>query len=520
MDKLRELVRLHRLGRNARAVARVLRMSPNTERRYRTILAEAGLLDGDPDDLPELDVLVAVCSAGRSSPPEQEQSSLERWRPSVAEFVAKGLEATAIHAKLTEEDLSFTGSVSAVKRLVAQVRRTNGPRPEDVVIPVDTPPGEVAQVDFGYAGRVLDPRTGKVRRAWLFVLVLGCSRHMFCKVVFDQSTDTWLRLHVDAFAYLGGVPKVVVPDNLKAAVLKVAFGVDEDVTENRAYRELARHYGFVIDPTPPRSPQKKGKVERSVQYVKNAFLAPREFVDVDDMNRRLTGWVVGVAGTRRHGTTRKKPVEHFQEVEKAALKPLPAKRFEVVAWRRATVQRDCCIHFDGDRWSVPFQHVGRAALVRATPHTVEVYVDDRRVATHDRAAVSHIIDEHLPEGRRELRHRDRAHWEARADAIDADVVGTFVRKVLDQDDIQRPLRRAASVLRLLEAVPRERAIAACTRAAWFGAWRAEVVRKILADGLDAQPLPGGGPMAPSFAPQFARSATSFLTATEVTCGTC
>lgn len=104
---------------------------------------------------------------------------------------------------LTEEDRDFTASVSAVKRLVVQLAKERGARAEDVAILVETPPGEVAQVDFGYVGHVVDPAFGRPRKGWLFVMVLGCSRHMFCKVVFDQSTETWLRLHVEAFACPG-----------------------------------------------------------------------------------------------------------------------------------------------------------------------------------------------------------------------------------------------------------------------------------------------------------------------------
>jgi transposase len=520
MDKLRELVRLHREKFDKRDVARLVGISPVTEQKYRKKLEAAGLLWGDPQDLPELDVLAEACASTKPKPP-QERSSVEPWRARIAALVADGVRPTAIHQVLREEDRAFKASLSAVKRLVLQLARERGAHPDDVAIPVETPAGEVAQVDFGYAGYVLDPAVGRARKAWLFVMVLGCSRHMFCKVVFDQATDTWLRLHVEAFAFFGGVPRVVVPDNLKAAVIRAAFGADEIVAENRAYRELARHHGFVIDPTPPRSPEKKGKVERSVQYVKNAFLDPREFVDVDDLNRRLTTWVVDVAGARRHGTTGKKPLEHFERIEKAALLPLPAKRFEPVTWRKATVQRDCCVRFDEERWSVPFRHVGREALLRATAHSLEVYVDDRRVATHDRTAPGpHIDDAHLPEGRRDERHRDRGHWEARADAIDPEVVGVFVRAVMDRDEVQRPLRRVASILRLLEAVPRERAVATCTRAAYFGAYDADTVRKILVSGMDAQPLPSTTPMAPSFTPRFAREAASFLASAEVAYGTC
>jgi transposase len=97
-------------------------------------------------------------------------------------------------------------------------------------------------------------------------MVLSYSRHQFARVVFDQRTETWLRLHVEAFAALGGVPRVVVPDNLKAAVIRGAFGASEEPTLNRSYRELARHYGFKIDPAPPLKPEKKGKVESGVKW--------------------------------------------------------------------------------------------------------------------------------------------------------------------------------------------------------------------------------------------------------------
>ena len=520
MDKLRELVRLHRKGMSKRTIARVLRMSPSTEQKYRKQLNEAGLLYGDVDQLPELDVLVSACK-GTIVTPRQEQSSVADWRTRIATMVTEGIQPTAIHQVLIEEKTGFNGSLSAVKRLVIQLAKERGARPEDVAIPVETPPGEIAQVDFGYVGFVVDPALGRPRKAWLFVMVLGCSRHMYCKVVFDQSTETWLGLHVEAFAFFGGVPKVIVPDNLKAAVIRAAFGADDVVSENRAYRELARHYDFVIDPTPPRSPEKKGKVERSVQYVRNAFFEPRKFIDVDDLNRRLAIWVVETAGTRRHGTTGKKPLEHFETIERSALQALPAKRFEPVTWRTLIVQRDCCVRFHEERWSVPFRLVGQQILLRATRHTVEVYADDYRVATHDRTAPGpHIQDAHLPEGRRDERHRDRGHWEGRADAISADVVGVFVRAVMDRDDVQRPLRRVASILRLLEAVPRERAIATCMRAAYFGAYDAETVRKILSSGMDGQPLPSTTPMAPSFIPRFAREASSFLASIEVAYGTC
>ena len=131
----------------------------------------------------------------------------------------KGLGPRAIFDRLRLDHLEFAGSHSAVKRMCRAIQRSRGVQPQDVAIPVETAPGEIAQVDFGYVGKLFDPSTMTLRKAWCFVMVLAYSRHMFVRVVFDQRIETWLQLHVHAFAELGGVVETVVPDNLKQAPL-------------------------------------------------------------------------------------------------------------------------------------------------------------------------------------------------------------------------------------------------------------------------------------------------------------
>ncbi len=120
-------------------------------------------------------------------------------------------------------------------------------------------------------------------------MVLSHSRLMYAEVVFSQDVETWLALHRRAFKAFGGLPRVIVPDNLKAAVIKAAFSASDMGEVNRTYRTFARQFGFQIDPTPAYSPEKKGKVESAVKYVKGAFFEPRagELGDLDDVNRRL-----------------------------------------------------------------------------------------------------------------------------------------------------------------------------------------------------------------------------------------
>lgn len=491
MDRLQELVRLHRMKTGYREVARLLQMSPNTERIYRLALDAAGLLHGTVDALPALAVLKAAVAERLATPPApQTVSTVERWEPRITELLGKGLGARATYDRLRLEESDFGASYWAVRAAWRRARRTRGVRAEDVAIPVETRPGEIAQVDFGHVGRLFDPTTHTLRHAYVFVLVLGHSRHMVCRIVFDQKTDTWLRLHAEAFAELGGRVETVVPDNLKAAVIHAAFGVGGQTALNRSYRELARHYGFKVDPTPPRSPKKKGKVESGVKYVKNNFFKGRAGADVDEVRRELARWVEEIAGRREHGTTGLRPREVFDAVERVALHPLPAVAFEPVEWKEALVHQDSHVAFERRLYSVPWRLIGKRIWLRATPTTVALFCDDTRVATHDRRGREprSTIEEHLPDYRAPLRHRSRTYWEERADRLGPDV-GAYIREVFDADDVLAMLRTVQAIVSHLEGYPQERAQAACRRARFYGNHSYAGVKDILRKGLDLEPLP-------------------------------
>ena len=221
MHRLQDLVRLHRKGSGVREVARLLVMSPNTERKYRVALLAAGLLAGDAEDLPTLEELKEAVERElpRKVAPQQ-VSSVEPWQEEISALRKLGAEPKAIFDRLRlKHGQKFTGSHGAVKRMYARLRREQGVSAKDVVIRVETLPGKVAQVDFGYVGKLYDPVSDRKRKAWVFVMTLGSSRHMAASIVFDQTTETWLQCHIDAFAELKGVIENVVPDNLKAAVI-------------------------------------------------------------------------------------------------------------------------------------------------------------------------------------------------------------------------------------------------------------------------------------------------------------
>jgi transposase len=207
-------------------------------------------------------------------------STAEPYRETVEQLLEQGVEMTAIWQRL-KDNHDYQGSYSAVRRLVQRLR----PATPEVVVRVESAPGEEMQVDFGSVGQLFDPVSGRLRTAYVFVATLSYSRHQYAELVFDQKIPTWLALHRRAFESFGGVPKRVVPDNLKAAVVTALV---YDPVLGEAYRRMAVHYDFLISPTRPRTPRHKGKVESGVHYVQRNFMAGQEFVDVTAANARLT----------------------------------------------------------------------------------------------------------------------------------------------------------------------------------------------------------------------------------------
>jgi transposase len=279
-------------------------------------------------------------------------------------YLEQGLTAQRIWQDLQNEH-GFGDGYQSVQRFVRKLRsRTPLPFRR-----MECAPGEEAQVDFGTGAPVILP-DGKRKRPHLFRIVLSHSRKAYSEVVYRQTAEAFIRCIENAFWYFGGVPKTLVVDNLKAAVLKADW-FDPDV--NPKIQAFAEHYGTVILPTRPRTPRHKGKIERQVGYAQSNALKGRTFTSLQEQNVHLLDWETRVADNRIHGTTRKQVAKVFAEVEQPMLSPLPMARFPSFREAQRMVNRDAHVEVDKAFYSVPPEYLARKVWVRWDARVVRIF---------------------------------------------------------------------------------------------------------------------------------------------------
>ena len=214
------------------------------------------------------------------------------------------------------------------------------------------------------------PEQGQRRRTHVIRVVLSHSRKAYSEVVYRQTTENLIRCLENAFWHFGGVPKTLVPDNLKAAVIKADW-YDPDL--NPKLRSFCEHYGTVLLPTKPRTPRHKGKVERGVDYVQENALKGRQFSSLQKQNDHLLHWETTIADTRIHGTIRKQVRKVFQEHERQQLETLPLERFPCFQEAQRKVSRDGHLAVDKSYYSVPPEYLGHTLWVRWDSRLVRVF---------------------------------------------------------------------------------------------------------------------------------------------------
>jgi transposase len=488
MAELRDVIRRLKLGHGVRDIHRSTGVHRTIVRQLRDLALELGWLSADRELPSEQRIEEA---RGRFEGARNSKSLFEQLAAHEEEFRRwhkQDYTAVVMHDLIRDR---VSCSLSTVDRYL----RSRFPKPVTAKGRRDTVAGKVMEVDFGYLGITYDPNTRRSRRTWVFSGRLRHSRRAWRERCFDQKQQTFFVCHIHALEFFGGVVERVVPDNLKAAVIKASF---QDPIINRAYRALAEHYGFLVDPCPPYRANLKGGVESDIKYIKGNFWPifrerqrqrGREIPYADDLEQALERWSAEVADKRLVGGVGRSPEEIFATEEAAVLKPLPPSRWDPLSWREPSVGPDWRVQFEKGFYSVPYGYIGHKVLVYGDRSRVRIYAGTREIALHERVQQpwgKSIKEEHAPPHKQEWLSIDRSgllKWACRL----GEPVGELAAAIL-ADKAVDGLRPVRALIRLADTHSVERLAAACRRALLYETLTYRSVKEILRQNLDRLPL--------------------------------
>jgi transposase len=349
------------------------------------------------------------------------------------------------------------------------------------------PAGERLFVDYaGDTVAVFDQITNAERPAHIFVAALGASNYTYAEARWSEGLGDWVSAHVNALATIGGVPKVVVCDNLKAGVTKPSR---YEPGINRTYQDLAEHYGFAVLPARVRKPRDKAKVEVAVLIVQRFVLARlrnRRFFSLQDLNAAIRECVADLNAKvmRKIGKSR---AELLETIDRPALDALPAEPYRYAEWQKCRVAPDYHVEIDKHYYSVPSRLIRATVEARITDTTVEILHKGSRIASHARSGVPHrhtTITEHMPSA-----HRRYAEWTPMRMMRQAEKIGPSTIALVEAIMKAKPhpeqgFRACLGIMRLEKSYGAQRLEAACRRGNDIGATSYGSIASILRHGLD------------------------------------
>jgi transposase len=358
--------------------------------------------------------------------------------------------------------------------------------------------GERMFVDYaGTTLAVIDASTGEARTTQLFVAVLGASNYTYAEASWTQGLSDWIGSHTRSFAFFGGVPAMVVSDNLRAGITKACF---YEPAVNRSYAEMAAHYNTAVVPARPYRARDKAKVEVAVQVATRFIVAKlrhRRFFSLCELNVAIAELVAQInnRASRHLGASR---CALFEALEREALKPLPAEPYVFAERKECRVGLDYHVEIDKHYYSVPHQLLREKVWARITARTIEVFHRGKRVAAHVRSSSNRkhtTVREHMPSS-----HRRYADWTPERLRRQAGEIGRHTAALVEiilreRAHPEQGFRASIGILRLAKTYGRERLEAACSRALNIGARSYSSVNSILKNNLERQrpAMPADGP---------------------------
>ncbi|HEY2503911.1 MAG TPA: IS21 family transposase [Mycobacterium sp.] len=480
MRKIRELLRLrweHHLPQ--RVIGQSLRLSQGSVSDYLSRARRAGLtwpLPGALDDA-RLEALLF--------PPPPEVARGQRPVPDWA-AVHRDLRRPNVTLALLWEEYRTARTDGFGYSWFCDLYREWAGRLKPTLRQVHTA-GERVFVDFaGHTMEVIDGATGEVLRAEIFVAVLGASSYTYAEATWTQSLPDWIGAHVNMLAFIGGVPRQIVSDNLRAGITRACF---YEPLVNRTYADMASHYGTAVIPARPHKPRDKAKVEVGVQVVQRWILARlrnRRFFSLAELNQAIRELVdqLNDRPMRGWGTTRR---ALYERLDRPALQQLPPTPYEYATWKRCRVNLDYHVEIDKHFYSVPFRLLREAVEARLTAKTVEIFHHGKLVAAHARSLRPHrptTLADHMPSSHR--RYRDWTHERIQREAASiGDDTAALVEIILrSRPHPEQGFRSCIGILRLAKRYDAERLDAACARALALGSRSYSSVAAILKNAQD------------------------------------
>lgn len=491
MAKFREMVRLHELGHNQSMIAQSCGVARSTVQDYIRRATAKGLSYEQLSQLSDTQALELLGKGKRQVPPKPEtidfaQVAIELQRKGVtlALLWQEGLDKG-------EWQLSYGGFCRRYNRWRAKQKLSMRQVYKG---------GEKLFVDYcGVSVPVSIAETGEVVEAQIFVACLGASNYTYAEATPTQALHHWIGSHERAFTFLGGVPRVVVPDNLKSGVsdpCRYEPGI------NRTYEELAAHYGVAVIPARPKKPKDKAKVEKAVQEVERQILAPlrnERFTSFAELNRAIALRLAGLNGRVMHsyGVSRH---ALFEQVDKPALHPLPTQAFVVGQWKRAKVNLDYHIEVEGHYYSVPYRFVQCPVEVKVSEKLVEIFHQHQRIACHPRSRVRYrhtTLPVHMPPEHWAYKSQSKDGFVSWAERIGSQTKAQVQAIFESKEHEEQAFRTLKGLQQLAGKYGKDRLEAACHTANVLGLVGLKRLRSLLKHRLEQAPL--DAPM-PSTAP--------------------
>lgn len=483
MRKLKELFRLHFDAKLPnRAVGRSLKLSKSTVHGYLARFAAAGLtwpLDEAIDEATLEGMLFPERAAAKDCTDVPDGGYIHQ------ELKKRGVTLTLLWTEYRQDHpqgYQYSRYCDYYKRYVKKL---------NVTMRQHHKAGEKLFVDYaGQTMPVIDPATGEIRFAQIFLAVQGASGYTFAEATWSQQLPDWVGSHIRAFEFLGGVPKLLIPDNLKSGVTK-PDRYDPDL--NPTYRDMATHYGTAVMPARVRKPRDKAKAEGGVLLAERWILAAlrnQTFFSLEELNEAIRELLIRLnqhAFKKLPGSRE----SEFQRLDKPALKPLPANRYMLAEWLKMRVKLDYHVEADRHAYSVPHHLVGEVVEIRLTERIAEILYRGKRIASHKRsheAGGTTTLHEHMP-----LAHQHYQDWTPEKIMAWAEKAGyethcLFLTILSEREHPLIAYRACLGIVRLEKEYPLDRIEGACQRLNLLGNTRRDSLKSILANGLDRLPV--------------------------------